>query len=283
MRVYLNGAFMPESDARVSVDDRGFLFGDAVYEVIRLYGGRPFRLGAHLARLERSLAGAWLPPVDREQLAAVVEDLTRVEGAAVPDALVYIQVSRGAAPRNHPFPDPPVPPTVVVWCRPYHALPPDQFLAGIRVVTVPDDRWAKCWIKTVNLLPNVLAKEKARRAGAEDAVFVRDGMAIEATSSNFFVVRGGVVQTAPVTNYILPGISRQVVLELARDLEIPVRLEPVALEDLATVDEVFLTHTGCGIEPVTTVDGRRLGTAAGPVTRRLYNAFEARVRSAADR
>lgn len=281
MRVYLNGAFMPESDARVSVDDRGFLFGDAVYEVIRLYGGQPFRLADHLARLERSLAGVWLPPLDMAQLAAVVEDLARVEGAAVPDALVYIQVSRGAAPRNHPFPDPPVSPTVLAWCRPYHALPAGQFLAGIRVVTVPDDRWAKCWIKTVNLLPNVLAKEKARRAGADDAVFVRDGMAIEATSANFFVVRGGVVQTAPVTNYILPGISRQVVLELARSLDLPVRLEPVVVEDLATVDEVFLTHTGCGVEPVTTVDGRRLGPSAGPVTRRLYDAFEALVHPSA--
>lgn len=283
MRVYLNGAFLEENEARVSFDDRGFLFGDAVYEVVRLYDGRPFRLEAHLARLGRSLAGVWLPALDLKQLGQVVYDLAGEEGAAVPDALVYIQVSRGASPRNHPFPDPPVPPTVLAWCRPYHALPPDQFLAGIRVVTVPDDRWAKCWIKTVNLLPNVLAKEKARRAGADDAVFVRDGMAIEATSANFFVVREGTVQTAPVTNYILPGISRQVVLELAAALDIPVRLEPVVVEDLAHVDEVFLTHTGCGVEPVTTVDGRRLGPAAGPITRRLYDAFESLVRVPATR
>ena len=283
MRVYLNGEFVEESAARLSFDDRGFLFGDAVYEVVRLYGGRPFRLEAHLARLGRSLAGVSLPALDLDSLGEVVYALAGEEGAAVPDALVYIQVSRGASPRNHAFPDPSVPPTVLAWCRPYHALPPDELLAGIRVVTVPDDRWAKCWIKTVNLLPNVLAKEKARRAGADDAVFVRDGMAIEATSANFFVVRDGFVQTAPVTNYILPGITRQVVLELAAAQGIPVRLEPVALEDLAHVDEAFLSHTGCGIEPVTTVDGRRVGTVAGPITRRLHEAFESLVRVPAPR
>jgi D-alanine transaminase len=277
VRVYLNGSFVDEAEARVSVDDRGFLFGDAVYEVIRLYDGAPFRLEDHLARLGRSLKGVMLPPVNLNDMAAVVYNLAAVEGKTASDALVYIQVSRGASPRNHPFPSPPVSPTVVAWCRPYHALPEAKFLEGIRVVTVPDDRWAKCWIKTVNLLPNVLAKEKALRAGADDALFVRDGMAIEATSANVFFVQDGTVITAPITNYILPGISRQVVLELAEQLAIPVRLMPLPVEELAHVDEVFLTHTGCGVEPVAVVDGRRLGSGVGPVTRRLYDAFQALV------
>jgi len=273
VRVYLNGQFVSQADAHISIDDRGFNFGDAVYEVIRLYDGRPFRLQEHLDRLRRSAAGIWLPPVDGAELSRVVADFAATEGQSYRDALVYIQISRGAAPRNHPFPDPPAPPTVLMWCRAYHELPVDQFLAGISAITVPDDRWAKCWIKTVNLLPNVLAKEKARRAGADDALFVRDGMVIEATSANLFVVSDGTLRTSPITNYILPGISRQVVLELADALSIPVRLEPVPVEDLATVDEVFLTHTGCGVEPVTRVDGRTLGTAAGPITLRLYEAF----------
>lgn len=281
MRVYLNGLFVDEAEARVSFDDRGFVFGDAVYEVTRLYDGRPFRLEDHLARLGRSLKGVLLPPVDMDEMAAVVHDLAAVEGQTASDALVYIQVSRGASPRNHPFPSPAVSPTVVAWCRPYHALPEAKFLEGISVVTVPDDRWAKCWIKTVNLLPNVLAKEKALRAGADDALFVRDGMAIEATSANLFFVQDGTVITAPVTNYILPGISRQVVLELAEQLHIPVNLTPLPVDALAHVDEVFLTHTGCGVEPVTVVDGRRLGSEAGAVTRRLYDAFQALVGRAA--
>ncbi|MCL8209122.1 MAG: aminotransferase class IV [Actinomycetia bacterium] len=278
MRVYLNGRYQERDQAGLDVDDRSFLFGDGVYEVIRLYDGRPFELDRHLDRLEQSERGVWMEPVDRGTLAEVVAEFAAHEGRTWPDAIVYIQVSRGAAPRSHSFPDPPVPPTVLVWARPVKPVAPEQARAGIAAVTVADDRWARCWIKTVNLLPNVLAKEAARRRGADDAVFVRDGMAIEATSANLFVVRGGRLYTAPVTNYILPGVTRAVVLELADELGLEVRLEPTPVEALEAAEEVFLTGTTTEVMPVTRLDGRTVGTGRmGPVTEALWRAFRRRV------
>jgi D-alanine transaminase len=276
MRVYLNGRWETEDSARISFDDRGFLFGDAVYEVIHLYDGQPFRAAEHLDRLERSQRGIELDPVPRAELEAVVAELAQ-DAASYPDASLYIEVSRGASPRNHAFPDPPVPPTVLAWVRPVATLPVAEVRRGITVVTVPDDRWAKCWIKTVNLLPNVLAKEKARRRGAQDAIFVRDGMAIEATSANLFRVKRGTLQTAPVTNYILPGITRDVILELAPTLGIPVRLEPFTVEELYEADEVFLTGTTSEILPVTRVDSQPIGHGMGPVAEALLQAYKALV------
>jgi D-alanine transaminase len=276
MRVYLNGQWLDEAAAHVSFDDRGFVFGDAVYEVIHLYDGRPFRAAEHLDRLENSQRAIYLDPVDRGELEAVVNALAG-DMAGVPDASLYIEVSRGASPRNHAIPNPPVPPTLLAWARPVSALSEAEVARGIRVITVPDDRWAKCWIKTVNLLPNVLAKEKARRAGAQDALFVRDGMAIEATSANLFIVVDGVLRTAPVTNYILPGITRQVVLELAERLAVPTTLEPFTVEELFTADEVFITGTTSEILPVTTIDGRPVADGIGPVAEQLLAAYKALV------
>jgi D-alanine transaminase len=276
VRVYLNGEWLDEATARLSFDDRGFLFGDAVYEVIHLYDGAPFLADRHLDRLHRSQEGIYLEPVARAELETVVRELAQdVRGVA--DASLYIQISRGVSPRNHAMPSPPVPPTVLAWVRAVHAPSPQDIARGIAAILVPDDRWAKCWIKTVNLLPNVLAKEKARRAGAQDALFVRDGMVIEATSANLFVVQHGVLKTAPVTNYILPGITRQVVLELAQELGIPVTLEPFPEEVLMAADEVFLSGTTSEILPVTQINGRRLREGMGPVAHRLLTAYRARV------
>ncbi len=272
-RVYVNGRWYEPDAAPLSFDDRGFLFGDAVYEVVRLYDGRPFRLQDHLERLERSQRGIWMEnPVPGETLAAVCEELT-ARSQEWPDANLYIQISRGTQRRNHAIPHPAPPPTLVAWSRPVTPIPDADVRRGIVAVTVPDDRWAKCWIKTVNLLPNVLAKEKARRAGAYDALFVRDGMVIEATSANLFAVFEGAVRTAPVSNYILPGITREVVLELAAALDVPVVLEPIPLEMIFDADEVFITGTNTEVLPVTTVDGRAVGSGIGPVTERLLRAY----------
>lgn len=278
MRVYLNGRFVDYEQAGIAVDDRGWLFGDAVYEVLRLYDGRAFERDRHLDRLEHSERGLWLEPVDRATLENVVAELEAREGRAWPDGIIYIQVSRGTAPRSHSFPDPPVAPTVLAWARPVKPVTPEAARAGIAAVTVADDRWARCWIKTVNLLPNVLAKEAARRRGADDAIFVRDGMAIEATSANLFVVRGGRLYTAPVTNYILPGITRAVVLELAAELGLDVRLEPTPVDALEGADEIFLTGTTTEVMPVTRLNGRAVGAGGmGPVTASLWRAFRRRV------
>lgn len=277
MRVYLNGKWMDADDTQISFDDRGFLFGDAVYEVIRLYDGRPFELDAHLDRLARSQRAIWLEETDRQEFETVIADFCAHEGSESADAIIYIEVSRGASPRSHAFPMPPVKPTVMLWCRPVQTMPWDQNRTGIKAITVPDDRWAKCWIKTVNLLPNVLAKEKAHRADCDDALFVRDGMVIEATSANLFIVSQSTLITAPVTNYILPGITRQVILELAGAMGIPVLLEPFTVETLMASDEVFITGTTSEILPVTVVDHVRLRNEMGPVARRLLEAFRTRV------
>jgi D-alanine transaminase len=276
VRVYLNGQWVSESEARISMDDRGFLFGDGVYEVLHVYSGQAFRVADHLDRLERSMKAIYLDGPPRSELESLVAELAR-DARDWQDATLYIQVSRGAHPRNHVIPVPAIPPTVLAWVRPIPTPDPVAVAQGITAVTVPDDRWAKCWIKTVNLLPNILAKEKARRAGAHEAIFVRDGMAIEGTSANLFVVRGGSLETAPVTNYILPGVTRQVVLELAAELGIPVRMEPCPVEELYTADEIFLTGTTTEILPVVTVDGRPVSDGAGPVTARLMAAYQALV------
>ncbi|MGC8486998.1 MAG: aminotransferase class IV [Clostridia bacterium] len=269
MRVFLNGRFVEESEAAISFDDRGFLFGDAVYEVIHLYDGVPYRLGAHLDRLERSLDGVMLPAVDRGLLTRIIENLAAHEGQEVPDAMIYIEISRGASPRSHQFPDPAVPPTILVWCRPAPSWPDDRYAKGISVITLSDDRWAKCWIKTVNLLPNVLAKEKARRAGADDALFVRDGMVLESTASNLFIVTGNTLRTAPVTNYILPGVTRASLVELAPTVGLEVKEEPFSVETLKAADEVFLSATGLEVLPITVVDGVRLRDGRGPAALKL--------------
>jgi D-alanine transaminase len=278
VRVFLNGRFVDESEAAISFDDRGFLFGDAVYEVIHLYDGVPYRLDPHLKRLERSLAGAMMEPVDMSLITRVIQDLAGREGREDPDAIIYIEITRGAAPRNHMFPGPDVRPTILLWCRP--APPPDEARVekGISVITVADDRWAKCWIKTVNLLPNVMAKERARRAGADDALFVRDGMVLESTASNLFIVVKGVLKTAPVTNYILPGITRATVLELAPGVGVPVREEPFSVDELMAADEVFLSGTTSEVLPVTMVDQKTLREGRGPVAKKLKAALQEDVR-----
>ena len=278
MRVFLNDRFVEETEAAISFDDRGFLFGDAVYEVIHLYQGVPYRLGPHLERLERSLVGAMMEPVDMSLITRVIEDLAGREGRGDPDAIIYIEITRGAAPRNHMFPGPDVRPTILLWCR--SAPPPaeDRVEKGISVITVSDDRWAKCWIKTVNLLPNVMARERARRAGADDALFVRDGMVLESTASNLFIVTDGVLMTAPVTNYILPGITRATVLELAPRVGVPTKEEPFTVEQLMAADEVFLSGTTSEVLPVTTVDGRKLRAGRGPVAKKLKEALHEDVR-----
>ena len=275
MRVFWNDRFVDEADVRISFDDRGFLFADGVYEVIRLYHGRPYRLAAHLDRLERSQRGILLEPVERRRLEDAVADLAAREGREAPDSIIYIEITRGASPRAHSFPDPPVPPTVVAWCRAVVPPAPERVRDGIAVVTVPDDRWAQCWIKTVNLVANVVAKERARRAGAEDARFVRDGMVLEGTASNLFIVEGGVLRTAPVTNYILPGVTRAALLDLAASAGLDVRLEPFRIEELMAADEVFLSGTTTEVLPIAVVDGRRISDGLGPAARRLGDALRA--------
>lgn len=272
MRVYLNGAMVDSNEAKISMDDRGFLFADALYEVVHVYRRQAFAWDLHMERLKAGLAALHYPTVDFAELKRAA-DILIGEGPEA-ESSVYIQISRGVQPRSHLFPSDTAP-TVLVWVRPVAPLAVDLVEKGVGVITTPDDRWAKVWIKTVGLLPNVLAKQKAFEAGAFDAVFVRDGMVTESTSANLFIVEQERVRTAPVSNYILPGVTRRVVLELAENLGLTVDLRPFSVEQMLDADEVFLTGTLTEVLPIQTVDGRQI-RGVGPISGRLLKALHER-------
>ncbi len=272
--VYLDGAYVPKGEAKVSVDDRGFLFGDGVYEVTPCYGGVPFYLDRHLDRLRHGLE--WMRiDFDAGVLEAVFRrlleenDLTSAE-----TALVYVQITRGVAPRTHPFPAEPVAPTVYAFAKAWSRPAPERWEQGFRAVTVPDRRWARVDIKTIALLPNVLAYQAGVDAGVDDVIQVRDGIALEGAHNNLFGVFEGTVVTHPRTNVVLPGISRGLVLELAAKNGIPVEERPIEVEELSAADELFFTGTTSEVRPTVEVDGRPVGDGrVGPVTQALSKAF----------
>ncbi|MGH7256581.1 MAG: aminotransferase class IV, partial [Nitrospirales bacterium] len=234
---FLNGRFLPLEETRVSVEDRGFLFGDGVYEVIRTYRGRPFREEAHLARLERSASAIQLrPPYSIQEWRGWIEEGIRRSG--YPEAKIYIQVTRGAAPRDHAFPEG-VSPTAVMTVRTMPPPAPSLHTDGVSVVTLEDPRWARCDIKSVNLLANVLARQRAREAGAFEVLFLRGGEVTEGAVSNVMVVQGGTLLTPPEGPRILSGVTRAVVLELARKEGLPVQERAVTVEELRGGDEVL--------------------------------------------
>ena len=272
--VYLNGQYLPNTEARVSVDDRGFLFADGVYEVSPAYQGRLFRFDKHLERITRGLSELRIA-FNPSGLAGVHERLlgdNELDDREV--AYVYVQVTRGVAPRGHAFPDPAVNPTVYAFAREFKRPARAQWEDGFAAITVPDRRWARVDVKTIGLLPNVLAQQAAVEAGASDALLVKDGIAIEGAHSNFFAVIGGTLVTHPTSNAILPGITRAYVLELARELEVPVEERAIQIEELWTADEAFFTGTTTEVRPTVKVDGRAIGKGRpGPVTRLLFEAF----------
>jgi len=273
MIVYLNGRFMPKDEARISPDDRGILFADGVYEVVRAYGSRLFRMGPHLKRLERSLRILRIPQPE-EDFAAIAQKLLRDNGLDTGDATVYVQITRGAvSPRKHTFPDGEIAPTVYAAASPFDPVP-EKGKAGVRVVLHPDMRWARCDIKSLALLPNVLAAQYAVEHGAEEAVLVRDGMVTEGSHTSFCAVYDGVLVTSPKSNYILGSITRDTVLDLCRKLDIPVREFPIQVTDLNGADECMILGTGSEVTPVVQVDDWRVGDGKpGPVTRRLQQAY----------
>ena len=277
--VYLNGAFLERAHAVVSIDDRGFVFGDGVYEVTRAVDGRLFERERHIARLKRSLAALRIavPDAEVDRMGDVWHDLLRRNGLETGEATVYAQITRGVALRAHPFPSPDTPPTIFASASRL-ALPTAVRARGARGITVPDIRWARCNIKTVTLLPNVLARQQAVELGADEAFFVRDGVVLEGAASNLFAVLDGELWTHPITTYILPGITRDIVIELAHAARIIVRERPILLEDIARATELFFTGTANDVMPIVTMDGRPIGTGQpGPVAAQLYVALLARM------
>ncbi len=273
--VYLNGEIVDERDATISVNDRGFVFADGIYEVIRVFGGKPFELDRHLDRLERSAAAIRLTlEPSAEEIGRIAEDLLIRERAD--EASIYVQVTRGEAPRSHAIPKSSTP-TTLVAIRPPLAPAAELLKNGGAAITVQDDRWARCDVKVIGLTANVLARSRAVDAGAFEAIFVRDGYVTDAASCNVFAIFGATVMTAPCTNYILWGITREVVLELAREDGIDVSETSFRADELREADEIFVTGTSSGIVPVVTLDGAAVGSGrVGPVTRRLMELYELR-------
>jgi D-alanine transaminase len=272
--VYLNGEFLPEEEARISANDRGFLLADGLYEVTPVYRGKLFLADRHIARLDRGLSELRID-FDTAAVEGIKRTLVqenRLEGAET--ALVYLQVTRGVAPRTHAFPKDPVPPTVYAFARAWQRPSRERWEQGFRAITVPDDRWMRVDIKTIQLLPNALAMQAAAEADAQNVVFVRDGVVTEGGHANLFAVLDGVLRTHPADNLILHGITRGFVLELARAAQIPVQERAFTAEELVRAGEVFYTGTTTEVYPVVDIDGRAVGDGSvGPVTRGLHAAF----------
>lgn len=272
--VYMNGEYVPREEAVVSPDDRGFLLADGVYEVTPAYEGEFYGLGGHLSRLERGL-GELRIDLEVSPLRQVHRRLLEENGLTeARTSKVYLQVTRGPARRQHAFPEAEPRPTVYAYAREWEAPSPAAWVEGFSAVTVPDRRWSRVDVKSIALLPNVLAQQAASDAGADEAVFVREGVAIEGAHANFWAVLGGAVVTHPATNRILPGITREAVLRLARERGHAVEERPIQVEELPEAEELFLTGTTTEVRPITTLDGDRVGDGtAGPVARDLLTAY----------
>jgi D-alanine transaminase len=265
---YINGRITTIKDAFVPIEDRGYQFGDAVYEFLATYDGVVFAMTEHLDRLARSMRMLDFPVVARSVFERAIDELLKQSG--ILRAGIYIQVSRGVAPRNHAFPGD-LQPQIIITIRPAAEIPEQLRRSGIRAITVEDQRWGRCDIKTVQLLPNVMAKQKALDAGAQDAILIdTDGVVREGTSSNLFMAGQGQLYTHPLTERILPGITRALILGFCREEGVVVQETHFKREQLLQADEVFLTGTVTEVLPVVTIDGQTVGAGRpGPLSLRL--------------
>ncbi|NTV95750.1 MAG: D-amino acid aminotransferase [Thiobacillus sp.] len=272
--VYLNGDYLPLADAKIPVLDRGFIFGDGVYEVIPVYDRRPFRLAHHLERLQHSLDGIRLAnPHTAEAWQALIAPL--VEQADWEDQGIYLQVTRGPAPRDHAFPKE-VRPTVFVMVMQLTTPPAAVVENGVAAITAIDNRWLRCDLKATSLLANVLLRQLSVDAGCAETILLRDGLLMEGSASSIFVVKDGVVLAPPHSNLVLPGITYDVVVELAQLEGLPLALRPVTEAELRSADEIWLTSSTKEITAVTRLDGHPVGNGRpGPLFRRLHAAYQA--------
>jgi D-alanine transaminase len=267
---WLDGRYLPLAEARISPLDRGFLFADGVYEVVPVHRGRPFRLRQHLERLEHSLAALRMrSPLPRAGWVEVIERLVAAAGA--PEQLVYLQVTRGAEfGRNHAYPSADVSPTGFAYASPYPQHSPATFERGLAAALLEDTRWARCDIKSVALLANVLLRQQAQERGAAESILHRDGRITEGSSSTVFMVRDGRLLTPPNCHDILPGTTREAVLELAAG-RLPAEARDFTVDELRAADEVWIASAGRGVLPVTSLDGQPIASGLpGPAWRDMY-------------
>jgi D-alanine transaminase len=268
---YINGKFTNLDELVLPIDERGHQFGDGVYEVIRVYNGTPFMLDEHLDRLINSSKAIKLP------ITQTVEDfksliLEAVDKSQLTDCNVYMQITRGIVTRNHLFPTVPV--SITMTVRPAKIIPQTTRENGETAIFHEDERWANCYIKSLNLLPNILAKQTAFEAGCYEAILVRDGFVTEASSSNVFIIKDGKVYTTPLSKHILPGITRMAVKHATKLLNIDFIDKNFTPEELLEADEVFVTSTTSEVLPIVKVDGKQIGTGKpGEVTKRIYQQF----------
>lgn len=272
--VYLNGSMTPLSEAKISVLDRGFIFGDGIYEVIPIYARKPFRPQQHLARLFRGLAAIGInnPHTEQEWL----ELVNRVAAAAtVPDQLAYIQVTRGVARRAHAFPNMELTPTVFIMANPLTPPPEHVRIHGVACVSMEDKRWLHCEIKSISLLGNVLAAQNAAEHDANESIQFRDGFLTEGSASNVWLVRQGILSGPPKDNLILEGIRYGLMEELCAANNIPFELRRISRDEVFTADEVLLSSASKEVLPVVSIDGKTIGNGQpGPIYKKLYKAYQ---------
>lgn len=274
--VFLNGEFLRLADAKISVLDRGFIYGDGVYEVVPIYARKPFRMPQHLARLARTLDGVRLADPHPDRWPALIAEL--IARQPFEDQAVYLQVTRGVAKRDHTFP-PGVSPTVFMMSNPLALPSREQVERGVAVVTADDNRWLRCDLKTTSLVGNVLMRQYAADHDAIETVMFRNDYLTEASASNVLVVRNGTVIAPPKDNLILPGITYDATLEIAQAAGVPLEMRPVSRKEAMSADEMWLSSSSKEVLAVTRVDGKPFaGGAPGPVFRRIYEAFQARKR-----
>lgn len=278
MIAYFNGRYLPKNEIVISPEDRGFLFADGLYEVIRSYSGKLFRPKDHLERLSAGAGALQFNQTDFGFLEEVCYRLIQENRLTQGDAVIYMQVTRGVAPRSHAFPPAGTPLTVYAAAKPFEPHH-EESENGIRTILIPDQRWARCDIKTVGLLANSLAHQRARNSGCTEGFFVRDGAVMEGTHSNVMAVFGGRLITPPKTNYILAGITRGYVLELCREISIPFTEAPLFEAEIRNADELMIVGTTVEVTPVIAVDNAVIGSGRpGPVTRKLQERFHASAR-----
>ena len=271
--IYLNGEFMPIENAMIPVLDRGFIFGDGVYEVIPVYSRQPFRLDEHLRRLQASLDSIRLAnPHDENEWREVIGRL--VELNEPEDQSLYLQVTRGVAKRDHAFPKQ-IRPTIFIMSNPLVTPPAAQIENGVAVITAVDNRWLRCDVKSTALLPNVLLRQLSVDAGCAETILLRDGMLTEGSATNVFVVIGGVLLAPPKSNLMLPGITYDVVLELAEANGVALEVRSISEAELRNADEVWITSSSREVLPVTMLDGKAIGNGRpGPVFERVYQLYQ---------
>jgi len=275
MTVYLNGQFMPIEEARIPVLDRGFIFGDGIYEVIPAYSRHVFRLAEHLRRLQYSLDGIRLPnPHSNQEWTGIITDLIKRNEAE--DQYIYLHVTRGAARRDHAFPNPPVQPTIFIMSSPLVTPPVELLASGVKAITAPDNRWLRCDIKATSLLPNVLLRQMAIDAGCSETILIRDNeFMTEGAASNIFLVKNDVLLAPPKDHFMLPGITYDVILEIATANNIRYEIRRIGKEELSSPDELLLTSSTKEVLAITTLDNQPVGSGKpGAMFTRLHKLYQ---------